>query len=1457
VNLFHRDALRVIANYVFSVYLEAASARLREYAKDETETNSVRNVSSFLELRSIIGQVFEFIVARCAHRHSSVREAALQFVVKMADRFPWLMWSATCISVLLDTVQHLAEQERLVLDRQGAPVSVSPAGFPERGGDISSALSHHEVALPFALRSLDASIPDDERVAAALLPLEALPDDSRAIAAAALPLLEIAYSWLFVGMRKVPIELSAVLQRYMLSEKAHGQSSAVHLGISIAEEAATNAVPIFHQSPSIQRQPLSTARAMASSKICTKMPGGDGAQRKAIPDSELSLRFAFEIALKSRYLGEIRGMQLVDGVKISHSDSPTLSSPSKKVARIESDAGSHSTLALAVGILNNLEDTLHNPQVDWTRASVQDVDAFVEAMWRGAAAAHILSTGETTVAEDAVTLKILQTMGAVAVRCFCKKSLQCLTTAYRWLVAGSSSTNLRRVVTVEACAVMLSTARAGRGLWHLASSQHGSAGAVDNTVLFEPGDSAARILHSKRNAVEDFTDPSRPDDLVDAVQSHKLLVEFFSHILETDAFNTSLVIVTSCMNSLLSMETASPGRSGLARTQRTITARFHLLSLGVRLLRKAITAPGTVSPTSRRVLRERIIRASLEFFDGAPLWTDPLASASHAVDAFAALWEFYVIILDEAKVWSLEYQAAVRDPIADLHSEVQDGVARAEEAVAADSFLLRGRAPGASAAVQFYRSAMGYEAVREYAGLPLTVLHAHGELGIFTPSAAPTSTSSTASTAPVIADKPSARLSGATPARVHDSSSTRTSNISSGVLCLLRMLLLQELDRLSAWAGNTEVTSRAGNNSSSPGYVTPAVRRVAAADYRSIARDVKAYKLAVRAAWAISPTLAIHFRDRYPAAAALDGRRKGVSAICSLVASNPLSLRHSWEAVSTLIASLNCGKGGGSGKLLSDTDDDMKELLLWAPAPAYAIIDILNRHAVSSSRSIPGFVSIEQQVHYLPGVVRYCIRSLSVADPDVVQFFLPQLIQILRRDQFGALGDLLVELSKTSALVCHKLVWLLETEAVPSDHRNVVRGASTPGKARATHGHCGSLEGPDPLPAIAKSLIARIRACLSPAALHYLDDETHLFNSITNISAKLRDIKDKDQHSLVIAKSLKELSFEAGRLYLPISPHRLVDSIDHDSGLPMQSAAKCPYLLVFRTVHWEGPDSAPLSLINASTNAPSVIVPFSLTATIPRSTLISPMSPLPKQEPDGADTPLTPETLSIATKKARGVGKKNGLFTIPKKLRFDLTDSSPVPADEAEDEEARRSPKSVNHDAPAPAPVIENEGTSVSISVIPAEGRGVFQSPLHQRGGTGTGANSPAGSGHFGHGRPGPVLSLDTIDAEYLGDPESKSEPVAGTPRRTLSLSEEPSSPGVARIQRRGFQRWVPKELTFAPLTRQPSDPSLPTATAYPHLALDSADSQEKDACIFKVYDDCRQDALTIQVRLPFLRRLR
>ena len=82
------------------------------------------------------------------------------------------------------------------------------SGIPGRSGRLKGVVpTAHPLLPPLNLFSHPCWTPLE-----ALLPQGLLPIEDKSIGDAALPLLEMTYSWLFSGMRSVPIELSAVLQ---------------------------------------------------------------------------------------------------------------------------------------------------------------------------------------------------------------------------------------------------------------------------------------------------------------------------------------------------------------------------------------------------------------------------------------------------------------------------------------------------------------------------------------------------------------------------------------------------------------------------------------------------------------------------------------------------------------------------------------------------------------------------------------------------------------------------------------------------------------------------------------------------------------------------------------------------------------------------------------------------------------------------------------------------------------------------------------------------------------------------------------------------------------------------------------------------------------------------------------------------------------------------------------------
>lgn len=117
-----------------------------------------------------------------------------------------------------------------------------------------------------------------------------------------------------------------------------------------------------------------------------------------------------------------------------------------------------------------------------------------------------------------------------------------------------------------------------------------------------------------------------------------------------------------------------------------------------------------------------------------------------------------------------------------------------------------------------------------------------------------------------------------------------------------------------------------------------------------------------------------------------------------------------------------------------------------------------------------------------------------------------------------------------------RLVGLLQVESF-SETENTSKKVKT-----IKYGHCNVLIGSDPLPPIARDLLAQIKETLCSYALEYLVEQKEFFDSVTDISAQLRAIKIKEHRRLFIANAIagivNESTFTSARLYLPTDPSR-------------------------------------------------------------------------------------------------------------------------------------------------------------------------------------------------------------------------------------------------------------------------------------------------------------------------------
>jgi hypothetical protein len=319
-----------------------------------------------------------------------------------------------------------------------------------------------------------------------------------------------------------------------------------------------------------------------------------------------------------------------------------------------------------------------------------------------------------------------------------------------------------------------------------------------------------------------------------------------------------------------------------------------------------------------------------------------------------------------------------------------------------------------------------------------------------------------------------------------------------------------------------------------------------------------------------------------------------------------------------------------------------------------------------------------------------------------------------------------------------------------------------------------------------------IRASLSPSALQYLDEQKLFFDQITDISGQLRAVKNTDLRGAYITDKISYISkgVISERLYMPTADKRRVVGIVPDSGLLMQSAAKCPFLLNFITSTWPGPDE-----YNPDTD---LVIPRRITE----------KRRVDYEEPE--PSALTPATtpLSPSIKKNGGIGKRSRLFTVPKTLRFNIDDKN---NSHKKDDADAGDVNSLSVETTGPPALTKYDKNSQEYLKVEVPSN---TSPLS--------LESDMGG--------------DNKDEFYT--PESS--PQTSSPRSAYTGgSSSPRSPVRSPFRGSLLPRWKSGE-----------GPDVPPAeeSKINDKIIAKIEDRRFDACIFKVYDDCRQDALVIQI---------
>ncbi|KAJ2644233.1 phosphatidylinositol-4- kinase, partial [Coemansia sp. RSA 1694] len=362
---------------------------------------------------------------------------------------------------------------------------------------------------------------------------------------------------------------------------------------------------------------------------------------------------------------------------------------------------------------------------------------------------------------------------------------------------------------------------------------------------------------------------------------------------------------------------------------------------------------------------------------------------------------------------------------------------------------------------------------------------------------------------------------------------------------LLLLLLENEICRMATWANPTDQKI---------GYF-PDVSRFA----RNAEMTESGWQNLVIDAWVADPRLAVQLTQRFSHPAV---RRELTSLICKF----PGELVREPDALPLLIDQLRVSgsgqqpavsqghsssvgrsvvrNGGGNGDSILGlttaataaggmfnnlaaplTFREQKFLLYWSAVPPITSTAYL---ASTHSRN--------------PLALQYAMRALECFPVDVTFFYIPQLVQALRHDLSGYVERAIISSAKISQHFAHQIIWNMKANMF-KDEDSLVADSLKPALDRVVEQIVDGLSGEDRV---------------------YYEKEFSFFGEVTGISGKLKPFikKSKPEKKRKIDEEMRKIQVEPG-VYLPSNPDGTVVDIDYDSGRPLQSHAKAPFMATF------------------------------------------------------------------------------------------------------------------------------------------------------------------------------------------------------------------------------------------------------------------------------------------------------
>ncbi|KAI8869090.1 hypothetical protein GQ42DRAFT_163680 [Ramicandelaber brevisporus] len=325
---------------------------------------------------------------------------------------------------------------------------------------------------------------------------------------------------------------------------------------------------------------------------------------------------------------------------------------------------------------------------------------------------------------------------------------------------------------------------------------------------------------------------------------------------------------------------------------------------------------------------------------------------------------------------------------------------------------------------------------------------------------------------------------------------------------LLLLLLESEILRLYTWCAPTKDSGIAISGLPDVTKFKETVASLTDANWHNMIAD----------AWDWSPRLAVFMSERFTHLAI-------ARELTVLVQRFPRDAVDIPEAVGFLLAPPATASTPSANAASHLNLAQLKYLLFWAPVPPISATSYLTSNLGSN-----------------PLVLQYAMRSLEHHPVDVVFFYIPQIVQALRHDPLGYIERYILEAAKISQLFAHQIIWNMDANMYRDDDMKI----------------------PDSLKPALDRVIATIVAGLSGADREFYRREFKFFGEVTNISGKLKPFikKSKPEKKRKIDEELRLIKVDPG-VYLPSNPEGVVVDIDYDSGRPLQSHAKAPFMATF------------------------------------------------------------------------------------------------------------------------------------------------------------------------------------------------------------------------------------------------------------------------------------------------------